>query len=86
MKVGGGGGLFFSTDPKCLWLTQPRNGRLSWTWLGLQGFWGSGENGYLFSGIWEVLVIILGEQAHSFGILGSPAQKQKLIMKSLNFV
>ena len=24
-----------------------------------QGFWGSGENGYLFSGIWGALVIIL---------------------------
>ena len=22
MKVGGGGGLFFSTDPKCLWVIQ----------------------------------------------------------------
>ena len=43
-----------------------------------QGFWGSGETGYLFSVSWGALVIILGcagEQAHSFGDLGSPAQK-----------
>ena len=25
-----------------------------------QGFWGSGENGYLFAGSWGALVIILG--------------------------
>ena len=41
-------------------------------------FGGSGENGYLFSGSWGAQVIIfrdLGEQAHSFGDLGSPAKK-----------
>ena len=26
-----------------------------------QGFWGSGEKGYLFSGSWGALLIILGE-------------------------
>ena len=26
-----------------------------------QGFWGSGENGYLFSGSWGALVIIFRE-------------------------
>ena len=26
-----------------------------------QGFWGSGENGYFFSGSWGALVIILGD-------------------------
>ena len=50
------------------------------TYGGPQGFWGSGENGYLFSGSWGALVIISRdqrEQAHSFGDLGSPAKKQK---------
>ena len=27
--------------------------------MGPYGFWGSEENGYLFSGSWEALVIIL---------------------------
>ena len=43
-----------------------------------QGFWGAREKGYLFSGSWGALVIILkgaGEQAHTFGDLGSPAKK-----------
>ena len=26
-----------------------------------KGFWGAGKNGYLFSGSWGALVIILGE-------------------------
>ena len=42
-----------------------------------QGFWGSEENGYLFSWSWGALVIILGEQAHNFGDLGSIAKKNK---------
>ena len=42
-----------------------------------QGVWGSGENGYLFSGSWGALVIILGEQTHSFGDLWSNAKRQK---------
>ena len=43
---------------------------------GPQGFWGSGENDYLFSGSKGALVIILGEQGHRFGDLGSPSKKQ----------
>ena len=38
---------------------------------GPQGFWGSGENGYLFSGSWGALVIILrdlGSNPIVFGI------------------
>ena len=42
-----------------------------------QGFWGSGEDGYLFSRSWGALVIILGEQAQNFGDIGSLAKKQK---------
>ena len=39
----------------------------------------SGENGYLFSGSWGALVIILGELGSLFiiGDLGSLAKKQK---------
>ena len=56
-----------------------------WDLLGIklgppQGFWGSRENGYLFSGIWGALVIILGELRSKLivlGDLGSPAKKQK---------
>ena len=39
---------------------------------GPQGFWGSGENGYLLSGS-----KLSGEQTHSFGDLGSPAKNNK---------
>ena len=35
-------------------------GLIQYIW-GPQGFWGSGENGFLFSGSWGALVIILGE-------------------------
>ena len=35
-----------------------------------QGFWGSGENGYLYSGSWGALVIILGELGSKLIILG----------------
>ena len=35
-----------------------------------QGFWGSLENGYLFSGSWGALVIILGELGSKLIILG----------------
>ena len=38
---------------------------------GPQGFWGSGENGYLFSGSWGALVIIfsdLGSKLIDLGI------------------
>ena len=37
---------------------------------GPKGFWGSGENGYLFSGIWGALVIILGEPGRQLIVLG----------------
>ena len=38
--------------------------------LGPQGFWGSGENGYLFSGSWGALVIILVELGSKLIIFG----------------
>ena len=48
---------------------------------GPQGFWGSGENGYLFSGSWGALVIILGELGSKliiWGIWGAlPKSKKK---------
>ena len=57
---------------------------------GPQGFWGSGENGYLFSGNWGALVIILGELGSKLIILGIkgalPKSKKKKIRKSLHFV
>ena len=34
------------------------------------GFWGSGENGYLFLGSWGALVIILGDLGSKLIILG----------------
>ena len=37
---------------------------------GPQGFWGSGENGYLFSGSWGALIIIKGELGSKLIILG----------------
>ena len=40
-----------------------------------QGFWGSGENGYLFSGCWGNYFRGAGEQVYSFGDLGSIAEK-----------
>ena len=46
--------------------------------IGPHGFCGSGENGYLFSGSFEALVIIfrdLGSKFIVFGDLGSPAKK-----------
>ena len=38
---------------------------------GPHGFWGSGENGYLFSGSWGALVIILGELGSKLVIFGT---------------
>ena len=35
-----------------------------------QGFWGSGEKGYLFSGSWGALLIILGELGSKKILLG----------------
>ena len=34
------------------------------------GFWGSGEKGYLFSGSWGALLIILGELGSKLILLG----------------
>ena len=34
------------------------------------GFWGSGEKGYLFSGSWGALVIILREPGSNLMVLG----------------
>ena len=45
-------------------VTQQNN---SW---GPQGFWGSGEKGYLFSGSWGALLIILGELGIKHILLG----------------
>ena len=53
--------------------------------MGPQGFLVSGEKGYLFSGSWAALIFILGEQAHSFGDLGSPAKRLKKSPKTLSF-
>ena len=36
----------------------------------LQWFWGSGENGYLFSGIWGALVFTLGDLGSKLIVLG----------------
>ena len=38
--------------------------------MGPQGFWGSGENGYLFPGSWGALVIILGKLRSRLVVLG----------------
>ena len=35
-----------------------------------QGFWGSGENGYIFSGSWGALVIISGDLGSKLIFLG----------------
>ena len=53
--------------------------------MGPQGFWGSGEDGYLFLGSWGALVIIkgeLGSKLISLGILGAlPKSKKKIRLK-----
>ena len=38
--------------------------------VGPQGFWGSGEEGHLFSGSWGALLIILGELGSKHILLG----------------
>ena len=38
--------------------------------LGPQGFWGSGENGYLFSGSWGALVIIFRDLGSKIIVMG----------------
>ena len=45
--------------------------------MGPQGFWGSGEKGYLFSGSWGALLIILGELGANLD-LGSTAKNKKI--------
>ena len=37
---------------------------------GPQGFWGSGENGYLFSGSWGALIIIFRDLGSKLIVLG----------------
>ena len=51
---------------------------------GPQGFYGSGEKGYLFSGSWGALVNIFREQTHGFWDLGSPVKSKKVKDKFLN--
>ena len=54
--------------------------------IGPHGFWGSGENGYLFSGSWEALVIIfrdLGSKLIVLGILGSLQKRMKFNLNNL---
>ena len=43
---------------------------LSSSHVGPQGFWGSGKKGYLFSGSWGALLIILGELGSKHILLG----------------
>ena len=38
--------------------------------IGTPGFWGSGENGYLFSGSWRALVIIFRDLGSKLIVLG----------------
>ena len=46
--------------------------------LGLQGFWGSGENNFIFRELGSTGKIQgFGEQAHSFGDLWNPAKSKK---------
>ena len=49
--------------------------------MGPYGFGGSGENGYLFSGSWGALVVILGELGSKFIVWGIyralPKRKKK---------
>ena len=46
--------------------------------MGPQGFWGSGENGYLFSGSWGAQVNIFRDlEAPGFGDLRRTAKKNQ---------
>ena len=45
--------------------------------VGPQGFWGSGENGYLFSGSWVALVIIFRDLGSKLIVLGIQGALQK---------
>ena len=57
---------------------------------GPQGFWGSGEIGYLFSGSWGALVIIFRDLRSKLIVLGIKGALQKCkkshLKKSLHFV
>ena len=48
---------------------------------GPQGFWGSGENGYLFSGCRGALVIIFRDLGSKLIVLGSKGVKKNLTLK-----
>ena len=53
-------------------------GKLKLKSRGPQGFWGSEEKGFLFSGSWGSIANYFrgaGEQAHTLGDLGSTAKK-----------
>ena len=49
--------------------------------VGPQGFWGSGEKGYLFSGSWGALLIILGELGSKHILWGFREHCQKVKKK-----
>ena len=51
---------------------------------GPHGFWGSGENGYLFSGSWEALVIIFRDSGSKLIVLGIKGALQKSKKFNLN--
>ena len=54
--------------------------------MGPKGFWGSGENGYFFSGSWRTLEIIIGDLGSRlivFVDLGSQAKKKKINFKNI---
>ena len=54
-----------------VWVAElPPFGEELLTLLAPQGFWGSGEKGYLFSGSWGALLIILGELGSKHILLG----------------
>ena len=53
---------------------------------GSEGFWGSGEKGYLFSGSWGALLIILGELGSKhilLGIKGALSKSKKKYQASI---
>ena len=52
------------------WLSGRQKGSIFIKMGPPQGFWGSGEKGYLFSGSWGVLLIILGELGSKHILLG----------------
>ena len=52
--------------------------------IGPQGFWGSGDEGYLFSGSWGALVIISRELGSKRMVLGIQRALQKVKNKFIN--